>query len=323
MDMTEAILLWQDSRASNGLAVKTRRNETLTLERLARYMHQFHDPCEPAWITGRDVDDYFDLRRNEGVKPSVLNLELANLRAFFKHARSMGWVGPDFDPTSHRRQQRLAQAPRLRIPASEFPRLLDAAENPRDRMVVALGIYLLLRESEIRLLRVGDVHLRDGFVSVMIPKSDKHDEMPISSELDLELTKYLGWMFGGLNLIPWDVEQPLIPALESSGVITKRPYVTPHRSVQKTLERAGYPIRDTGDRSTHEGSHTLRRSGARALFDELSSQGVDRALRYTQAMLHHSSIAVTERYVGLDADRRGRDELLRGRRMYTTTEESA
>lgn len=312
MDMTEAILLWQDSRASNGLALKTRRNETLTLNRFASYEWT----GDIGALRGVDIDEYFDLRRNEGVKPSVLNLELANLRAFFKHAREMGWVGPDFDPTRHRRQQRLAQAPRLRIPAADFPRLLDSAENPRDRMVVALGIYLLLRESEIRLLRVGDVHLEDQYISAMIPKSDKHDEMPISLELRVEFEQYFLWLnaVSAVDMLP---DSPLIPALDTNQTPVGRAYVTPHRSVQKTLERAGYPIRDTGDRSTHEGCHTLRRSAARALFDQLSSQGVDRALRFVQAMLHHSSIAVTERYIGLDHDRRGRDELLKGKRMYS------
>ena len=64
--------------------------------------------------------------------------------------------------------------------------------------------------------------------------------------------------------------------------------------------------------------HTLRRSGARAYFEQLLEEGSirDGVLRQIMAMLHHKSVLMTERYLGLDADREKRDVHLRGRRMF-------
>jgi len=76
-----------------------------------------------------------------------------------------------------------------------------------------------------------------------------------------------------------------------------------HRYVQKPLRAFGVTLRDGDDKSKMEGVHTLRRSGARALFDEMVAQGsYDRVLRNVSAMLHHKSTVMTERYLGFDVD---------------------
>jgi hypothetical protein len=68
-----------------------------------------------------------------------------------------------------------------------------------------------------------------------------------------------------------------------------------------------------------EGCHTLRRSGARALFDDLVERGgYDGVLRHVSAMLHHKSTLMTERYLGLDVDVKKRNDLIRGKKMYRT-----
>ena len=46
----------------------------------------------------------------------------------------------------------------------------------------------------------------------------------------------------------------------------------------------------------------------------------DGILRYVSAMLHHKSTVMTERYLGLDVDVKKRNDLLKGRRMFTTPE---
>ena len=97
----------------------------------------------------------------------------------------------------------------------------------------------------------------------------------------------------------------------------------PHRYVQRTLVKFGIPIRDEEGKSLHEGVHTLRRSGARALFDELVDRGgYDGVLRLVAAMLHHKSTQMTERYLGLDVDTKKRNDLLRGERMFAEPDKS-
>ena len=54
--------------------------------------------------------------------------------------------------------------------------------------------------------------------------------------------------------------------------------------IARGLREAGYYI-------PYEGGHTLRRSGATALYNQLTHVGHDRAIRICQAMLGHSSVS--------------------------------
>lgn len=93
-----------------------------------------------------------------------------------------------------------------------------------------------------------------------------------------------------------------------------RPFGNPHITVQRVLKRAGYP-------HFKEGQHTLRRSGARAYFDALVEQGYDGALRRVQSMLGHAHANMTERYLGIDLDRKKRNDDLRGVSMFPSLQD--
>lgn len=86
--------------------------------------------------------------------------------------------------------------------------------------------------------------------------------------------------------------------------------------------RFGESIRDESGSSLSEGVHTLRRSGARALYDRLVSEGYDGAMRTVQSMLHHSSIQTTEHYLGIHLDKKRRDDVVRGKHLFPTSTEN-
>lgn len=285
-------------------------------------------------VTPAHIDSYFANRHRGGIAASSSNTELASLRALYRHASHRRVVSPGGDPTAHRRPARVVRVDRLRIPASQFPRLLDCAAHPQDRMVVALGLYLFLRRSEIQLLRVGDVDLQLGDIAVSVPKTAEWDRMPISAELDRELRRWLAYYAEALGrpLRPDDYLVPSRKRVPYARGLTReenarrvanaalfrpdRPVSTPERCVQRTLLKFGYEVRDDCGRPLREGNHTLRRSGARALFDRLVSEGYDYAIRTIQAMLHHKSIRTTELYLGLELDKKKRDEIVRGNEMF-------
>jgi integrase len=83
------------------------------------------------------------------------------------------------------------------------------------------------------------------------------------------------------------------------------------RYIRKAVVNMGWE--DTDDRI---GIHLLRASGARAWFDELNNHTIDGAPKIVQAHLHHASVVMTERYLGLTSDRTKRDRLLRGQSMF-------
>jgi integrase len=217
-----------------------------------------------------------------------------------------------------------------RVPVTKFQALLDVAEYPRDRMIIALGLYLFLRQSEMATLRIKDINLTNGEINVTVHKTGDFDIMPICSELDNELRRYLTWYTEQCDGL--DPEWFLVPSRTNiggrlnNGTFSKgqNMKLRPERMMTKiedvaknALELIGHPVRDENGKGLFEGIHTLRRSGARALFDEMRNQGYDGALQRVRAMLHHASGTMTERYLGISVERTQRNEALIGKSMFS------
>ena len=268
----------------------------------------------------------------QGYAPRSVNIYMGALRRFLGWCSTHRYVSRDVLGTT--RPAKVIEPPRRRLPARDFPRLLDACTHPQQRIVVALGLYLFLRASEVRSLRIRDVRLDDAEIDVFQPKTKRWDTMPIFKPLDAELRRWLTWLAE-------DQQQPLHPdwflvasrrrprleslpggkrrsvPRETNSVDPLRPTAHPQRAVQRALQGIGW---DT--EGQREGCHTLRRSGARALFDDEVEAGEvrDGILRDIQSMLHHRSSSQTEHYLGVEADIQRRNTRFKGREMFHRTE---
>jgi integrase len=262
-----------------------------------------------------------------------MNLAKNVLHLLFEFARVRRHVPATwFNPCTGRKNYKGTPGEKRRIPASEFPQLLDATKNPRDRIVVALGLYLLLRQSEMKELRLGDVDLHHGEVAVRVLKSNKFDVMPITVELDKELRRWLtfyaeraGELQDRWHLVPAkspykvtreSVHHPYRVDTDMYEFRPEKPYGEPHNAVIAAVAALGYATYNERGEMHRDGVHTLRRSGALAIYTRLSSEGHDRAMGTVQEWLHHSSVRTTELYVGTDVNRKLRNDLFRGKEMY-------
>ena len=255
----------------------------------------------------------------------------ATLTSFFKWAKHTRRMPVDRDPMFGRRSPRKIDKERNRVHVSQFGALLDAAEarDPRDRALVALFLYTLCRDSEVTALRVRDLDLNAGTLKVYVEKSRVEDIMPVCTELDQEMRRWLTHYTAEVGrlephhfLVPARAVHPVFHP-DTKKIIRHASLYKPEtrlkgagRNVKPPLEDIGFPVTDEAGRPCGEGAHTVRRSGARALFDLLVVEGYDGALRIVQAMLHHKSATMTERYLGITADKRTRNDLLKGQRMY-------
>lgn len=280
-------------------------------------------------ITDRHVERHFE-EVSKTRKAASLKNDHGVLVRFFKWARHTGRMPVESDPMFGRRQPKAVKRERNRLHVTRFPELLGAAEarDPRDRALCALLLYTLGRDSEVTDLRIRDLDLQAGWLKVRIHKTGQEDTLPISSELDAEMRRWLTHyaMIAG-PLEPWF---HLVPARAVFPIRNEEGRIKKHESayrpekkiggagriVNPILENIGFPVTDENGKPCGEGSHTIRRSGARALFDQLVDGGYDHALRLTQSLLHHSSVVMTEKYIGITADRRSRDDILRGKTMY-------
>jgi integrase len=313
-----------ESRKSEGYALATLRNYTYNLNRLIRHAGSRNT----GTITTSDIDQVFAAAVQDLTSASMNNLQ-ACLQAFFKWCRQRGRISRDHDPLAGRRFRKVIPMEKRRVPVGQFPALLDAAVNPRDRMIVALGLFLLLRQSEIADLRIGDVNLESGQITARIFKTKDMDVMPISRELDVELRRWLTLYAEQCG--PLQHHWFLAPSRRFTGEDWGPGGVLPNRlgrllpetrcphvvgAVQRALKGIGWEMRRPDGKPEWHGAHVLRRSAARAIFDELAAEGYDGALRTVQSFLHHASSQMTERYLGLEVDRAIRDKKYQGAAMF-------
>lgn len=290
-------------------------------------------------IEARHATRYFE-DAGKTRSPRSLQLDHTVLGQFFDWARKTKRLPLDMDPMIGRRRPKTRHKERDRIHVSKFPHLLDVAEaqDPRNRAVVAILMYTLIRDQEAADLRIGDVDLDAGYLHVRITKSHTEDSMPISLELDSELRRWLT-TYAAEARRPLKPSDYLLPRRQSAGLVKdenndriighemfydpERPIARVGRVAASVLVDFGWEMRDHQGKAKMEGAHTIRRSGARALFDRLAAESFDHSLRIVQSMLHHASVTQTEHYIGVTADRRSRDELIRGRAMFGAQDTSA
>jgi len=147
------------------------------------------------------------------------------------------------------------------ITYDELNKLLENAENYRDKLIIKFLFYTGVRVSELIKIKKNDIIFEDGFVKVY-GKGGKERIVPIPKELLNELKDYIN-KINTENIFPLSSRQVerIIKYIAKNAGISKK--VTPH---------------------------VLRHSLATTLL----SKGVD--IRYIQEILGHSSLNITQIY---------------------------
>lgn len=338
MKISEAIndfVAYQYSR--RGEDSSTAKGYRTTLNQFLRYTGD--KQC--ASVTNRHVEDFFYgpgglmaeheahaghqvVKRQPPLSPGTHNLYRTRMVVWVKWCMQRGYIRRD--PTINLHPMKNPKKKRLRYGPEVLLSLLEQAKSPRDRILLAVACNTGLRGSEIVRIKVGDVDLAEGFMDVVIRKTGDVDEQPITSDLDLELRRWLVTYAKDLGR-PLHNDDCLIPA-QSGGLISHyetvddgsrkpvrhpkywkadTPLKRPELAVKQALGALGLP-------TDREGIHTIRRSVARAYYDMLTEEKGDvAALRLTAALLHHANTTTTEVYLGLDAEKVGRNRRMRGK----------
>lgn len=218
---------------------------------------------------------------------SSLYLQVAALRAFFRYAAEEGWVteNPAENLSLPRRWKTLPKA----LSEAEIDQLLappDAATEPTaddlcDHAVLELAYASGLRLAELRTVRLEQLHLEAGFLSV-IGKGSKERVVPMGGRAVAALQRFLA------------VRSQLVrPKSPGTVFLTRRGTafapVTLWLRIRKWVQRHGITRRVT--------PHMLRHSFATHLMEH----GAD--LRVIQELLGHASISTTEIYTHVAQER--------------------
>ena len=177
-------------RRAKGYAVTTVRNDGYVLRRFLAW----YGAVQLRSMTPVKVADFFygstgvrnrhitrDGRERETVMASTHNYYRSRLNSLFKFARQRGYlrVGLFYEVDALREPSVLRQRPN----PGTLNQMIDKADSPRDRALIATLIHTALRRNESLALTIADVDLRENWLHVYITKSQVEDRLPITSNL--------------------------------------------------------------------------------------------------------------------------------------------
>ena len=281
-------------RHERGLADHTLKTYKLLLDRFAEWAEK---EGIVSWA-GTKTDQllkFLDHERNRALetekrKKSKLSdasvyLQVAALRAFFRFAENEGFVkvNPAENLSLPRRGKKMPKTlSEAEITSILHPPVEATPSALCDHAVLELAYASGLRLAELRGLRLEQLHLESGFVTVL-GKGSKERLVPVGREAVAGLTRYL--QSGRPALVK--AKTPGMVFLTQRG--TAFGHVTLWLRIKKAVARAGI--------SRHVTPHMLRHSFATHLMEH----GAD--LRVIQELLGHSSISTTEIYTHVARDR--------------------
>lgn len=220
----------------------------------------------PDQLDGDQIQAYLlHLTVEKGLAWSSVNTAIAGLR-FFYHA-TLGWDHVDLPIPKRKHPHKLPEV----LSVEEVERLLDAARNPKHRMLLTTTYAAGLRVSEVVRLTVRDIHSERMMIRIDQGKGRKDRYTVLSQRLLVELRDYYRMVRPQRWLFP------------SPGVDRPISISAAQRAYTHAKKRAGI-LRG-------QGIHTLRHCFASHLLEA----GVD--VKIIQELMGHRSILTTARYL--------------------------
>lgn len=308
-------------------------------------LHNLKEHHVRAYFYGNPAAEWEGLATR--LAPNSYNNARAKLIRFFAWCQEVGYLRRPMITKLTVPKQKEERRPKAQLRPAELLAALDSAP-PADRAVLACAINTGLRTKELAGLRLRDVDLESGVIYVEVAKGNKRDHMPITSDLDVELRRWLAWYTEWAKdrhlsscqrltkartcaarhhaepLCPdWYLLPPGTFHYQGEGLPPLRGLKPDCRHTRllavanRALIRAGVKEMVGGKvvAGQGEGMHLFRRSAAQALFEAASADdlGKDQALLVTKEFLHHESVTTTQLYLNMNAARESRDNLLKGR----------
>lgn len=334
-------------RRGRGLAKSTVSNEANSLRALVEFIYRHRRADARIWthmVTEDMISAYFaekletpSRHTGEPLRPQSLNPQRIAFDGFFGWAARRRYLWAEDNPMAEIKAFKKKAVRKQRIDPRDVPRLLDAAEHPRDRILMAVAAFTALRACDIRELRIRQVDLEDQSLrGVLIDKSEVVDEIKaFGPELAEELERWFAWLKGNLGVDELDGTWYLIPgfarrrserAYRDGGgrwVSIKDPdasvkptgqFYDPEDVVKAACERIGY---DTSD--GRWGMHVLRRVMADLLEDQLTEDGIPDARKVVSKHLNHANEATTDGYMDESRGLKARNAILRAHVFFGRT----
>jgi len=337
----EAIAEYRDWIDSRDYAASTQQTYLAKMDRFETVYRQYqadrrHIPyvcsISPGVVTAF-FRSYRNYTRNDALKV---------MRSFLRWSVRMKYIDPaDVEAAlGDRKAIPFNRRPKHYIPAERFQEALEIAgeRHPHDRAFLALMLFTLCRVSEVITIKLKDFDLAESEAGIYRQKKKRWTTEIIPIDLREEMDIWLSWYAQEMGypspraMMTAHPDWLLLPRLtfrsrSVNGTFTAGEGVlhpeSPCREMEWVIKRVLAGLGIDGEMGlagrTHlgEGTHCVRRSGARALFLHLSNEiGRERALIQVSAKLDHKDLKTTLLYIGIEIEKRELDQWLRSNRMY-------
>jgi integrase/recombinase XerC len=300
------------------LTIKAARQD---LSRFTTWWETVHQrPFDPALLLSHDFSDWILLRQQQdSAAPATINRGLAALRGYCAWAQRSGLMTENPAPAITD-VPTATLAPRS-LPSGAVDALLRAVRNEphesvrlRDEAILALLVYAGLRAQEICDLQLRDLDLVGGTVTVRRGKAGKSRRVPLHTDAQYLLQRYLKTMrcpsglppVGDLSereslIVGFDrtaighparpgINQRLIQRMVRARATEAATRLQADAAREPLLERVGAML-ELARRLQTATPHTLRHSLARRMLE----RGAD--LAEVQRVLGHSRLSTTGIYL--------------------------
>ena len=264
--------------------VKTRKNN------LKLFM-RFLDGKRLTKLTNRDVRRFLNALKTKGTARSTLFLYLTALRSFFAYLEQYHGIQLpgicDIDIEDYPRETWEGKG-QDSLTRGEVRRLIEAPDNLRDTLIIAMLYYCGFRARELALLLIENIDIGKRIIEIL-GKGDKVRKVPYSPKLDRLIHQWL------------NKERKSYVSSNSPYFFTSKhgKYLCPvtiHRIVHKYAVKSGIQKvvgkRGNGRAIYRVHPHILRHSYATHAVED------DIPLREVQNMMGHSSMSSTLIYTG-------------------------
>lgn len=226
-----------------------------------------HGEQQEKIIERQDVVAFITELRKRGSKPATITRHLASLRSFFAFLKT--YTGFSADPLDGFQNPHKAKRLPQTLSLQEVTKMIEAADNSRDRLIMELLYGCGLRVSELTGLKVIDLDLKQGLLKCF-GKGSKERFVPIGQPAIKSIEEYL-------------MENP-----RQSGTLFRN-------RENKRLSRlvVWQVVKRLADKANIQkplSPHTLRHSFATHLLEN----GAD--LRSVQELLGHANVVTTQLY---------------------------
>lgn len=233
VEAIERFVRVQEGRNRSPQTLRAYRSD---LAQLAGWLHAENSLLvDPADVTTDDLHDFLAGLAHRGVSGASRARKLAAIREFYRSRRISG--ATEYSPVDGIDTPKRERKTRTYLSPEEYNRLLAAAgAHPRDFCILTLFIQTGIRISELCELRLGDIDLDAGLLTVRIGKGmaartielEKKGIRATRNWLQVRPSAHFDYLFLNRDDEPlkeWGVRDLLNKYCDQAG-ITKR--VTPH-----------------------------------------------------------------------------------------------